>query len=351
MPTPREDDNLDRRRRRSSNSQSPDRDRDRDSRRRRHRHDDYDYDNSSRRHHQSSHKGGPRRRSSRSPSSRISHRKEYERRDPERSGRTDADEDRRRLHHSPDLPDRRHRDRDQDRDRERDRARERDRYREHSHRHSRQHRIRSKSRSRSPKRHSRTPSRSRAPARPKAPLPSQKDAYNTEVTGEGPPPEKEKPNFANTGRLAAESNAVTVNGDTVVLKYHEPPEARKPPPKESWRLYVFKGEDLLEMVELNERSCWLIGRERLVVDFPLDHPSCSKQHAAIQFRFVEKRNEFGDRVGKVKPYLIDLESANGSTVNGDPAPPGRYMELRDKDMLKFGNSSREYVLMLDKPNT
>lgn len=135
-----------------------------------------------------------------------------------------------------------------------------------------------------------------------------------------------------------------------MLKYHEPAEARKPPAKESWRLYVFKGKDLLEMVELNERSCWLIGRERLVVDFPLDHPSCSKQHAAIQFRHVEKRNEFGDRIGKVKPYAIDLESANGSKVNGDVIPGGRYIELRDKDMLQFGNSSREYVLMLTQPD-
>ncbi|KAF7115830.1 hypothetical protein CNMCM5793_003470 [Aspergillus hiratsukae] len=165
-----------------------------------------------------------------------------------------------------------------------------------------------------------------------------------------PPPEKQKPNFGNTGRLAAETNTVNVNGGTVVLKYHEPPEARKPPAKEPWRLYVFKGEDLLEVVELGERSCWLIGRERLVVDFPLDHPSCSKQHAAIQFRFVEKRNEFGDRIGKVKPYLIDLESANGSHVNGDTIPAGRYVELRDKDVLKFGLSSREYVLMLPQPD-
>lgn len=166
---------------------------------------------------------------------------------------------------------------------------------------------------------------------------------------EAPPPEKEKPNFGNTGRLAAESNTVAVNGESVVLKYHEPPEARKPPGKEPWRLYVFKGEDVLEVVELNERSCWLIGRERLVVDFPLDHPSCSKQHAALQFRFVEKRNEFGDRIGKVKPYLIDLESANGSSVNGESVPGGRYVEVRDKDVLKFGLSSREYVLMLPPP--
>lgn len=163
--------------------------------------------------------------------------------------------------------------------------------------------------------------------------------------------EKEKPNFGNTGRLAAESNTVEVaGGGSVVLKYHEPPEARKPPPKDAWRLYVFKGEDLLEVVELGGRSCWLVGRDRLVVDFPLDHPSCSKQHAAIQFRFVERRNEFGDRVGRVRPYLIDLESANGSSVNGEGVPGGRFVEIRDKDVLKFGMSGREYVLMLARPD-
>lgn len=137
----------------------------------------------------------------------------------------------------------------------------------------------------------------------------------------------------------------------MVLKYHEPPEARKPPAKEPWRLYVFKGDDLLEVVELYERSCWLIGKERLVVDFPLDHPSCSKQHAAIQFRFVEKRNEFGDRVGRVKPYLIDLESANGSSVNGEGVPAGRFVEVQDKDILRFGLSSREYVMILPPPES
>ncbi|KAJ5927768.1 hypothetical protein N7466_006724 [Penicillium verhagenii] len=151
------------------------------------------------------------------------------------------------------------------------------------------------------------------------------------------------------GRLAAETNTVQVEGgEGIVLKYHEPPEARKPPAKEPWRMYVFKGDDLLEMVELNERSCWLIGRERAVVDFPLDHPSCSKQHAALQFRYVEKRNEYGDRIGKVKPYLLDLESSNGSTVNKEPIPAGRYVEVMDKDVMGFGTSTREYVLMLPK---
>lgn len=168
-----------------------------------------------------------------------------------------------------------------------------------------------------------------------------------------PPREKEKPNFANTGALAAETNTVTIPGGgaagtaaKIVLKYHEPPEARKPPASDDWRLYVFKGDDLLDTVRLSDRSCWLIGREKLVVDFPLEHPSCSKQHAAIQFRYVETRDEFGERTGKVRPYLIDLESSNGSVVNDEIIPPARYVELRDKDVLRFGRSSREYVVML-----
>ncbi|KAF7596452.1 hypothetical protein BBP40_001759 [Aspergillus hancockii] len=290
---------------------------------RRRRHGDDDHERSSRRRddHRSSRRDDSRRRLSRSPSGRSSHRRDHDYRRWERRERAVSLDD-----------DRRRRNRDHG-DKERS---------------SRKHRT--KSRSRSPARRSRSPP-PRDPVRSKGPLPSQNDAYTSSEVAQKDPsaplPEKEKPNFAATGRLAAESNAVDVSGGgTVVLKYHEPAEARKAPAKEPWRLYVFKGDDLLEVVELNERSCWLIGREKLVVDFPLDHPSCSKQHAALQFRYVDKRNEFGDRIGRVKPYLIDLESANGSTVNGDSVPGGRYVEVRDKDVLKFGLSTREYVLML-----
>ncbi len=47
-----------------------------------------------------------------------------------------------------------------------------------------------------------------------------------------------------------------------------------------------------------------------------------------------------------RPYLIDLDSANGTMVNGDRIPGSRYIELKDKDMIQFGLSTREYVLML-----
>jgi smad nuclear-interacting protein 1 len=187
----------------------------------------------------------------------------------------------------------------------------------------------------------------------KAPLPSQAASFQANkdpsmaVVVPEEVLEKQKPSLAPTGLLAAASNSVAKSdGTSIVLKYHEPAEARKPPAKDEWKLFVFKGADILETIELSKRSCWLIGRELAVVDMAAEHPSISKQHAVIQFRYIEKKNEFGDKLGKVRPYIIDLESANGTLLNKEAIPPSRYLELRDKDMVQFGHSTREYVLML-----
>lgn len=135
-----------------------------------------------------------------------------------------------------------------------------------------------------------------------------------------------------------------------MLKYHEPPEARKPPASQQWRLYIFKGDDLLDTVPLHARSCWLVGRAPQVADLLIEHPSSSQQHAAIQFRFTTKTDEWGEKSSRVRPYLIDLESSNGTWLNGDKVPPASYVELRDKDLIKFGLSEREYVVMLPPPD-
>jgi smad nuclear-interacting protein 1 len=68
-----------------------------------------------------------------------------------------------------------------------------------------------------------------------------------------------------------------------------------------------------------------------VVDIPLDHPSCSKQHAALQYRHVMEKNEFGEKRGVVKPFIIDLESTNGTHVNDEQIPSARYYELKLND--------------------
>ena len=280
-------------------------------------------------------------------------------RDEHRSKReddSDKDNSRRRG------PDRR--DPDSDR-RYHDSGRRQDSDRKYDDRRERKYRDRSRSRdrsyhrprSRSPpmKRRRRSESASQSPhprdvdKRSRAPLPSQNESFRGTkgevATPDGPPPvEKQKPNYKPTGLLAKEAN--TVAGTTTVLKYHEPVEARKPPAKEAWRMYVFKKKDLLDTIYLHSRSAWLLGRDEKVTDYLLEHPSVSKQHAVVQFRYRMETNEFGDKISRVKPYLLDLESANGTKLNGKAVEPRRYVELVDGDLVGFGESEREYVLML-----
>lgn len=184
--------------------------------------------------------------------------------------------------------------------------------------------MKRESRSRSPKREDKFPvwdDRSR-----RSPLPDK------EIV-------KQKPNFGLSGALAAESKQQ--NG--TVLKYHEPPEAALS--KFKWRLYVYKGKEEIDMFQISQQSAYLFGRDRLVADVPIDHSSCSKQHAVIQYRETRKKDEYGDVKVSIKPYLIDLESTNKSYVNGKEIPESRYYELRSGDTLRFGDSSREYVIL------
>lgn len=99
------------------------------------------------------------------------------------------------------------------------------------------------------------------------------------------------------------------------------------------------------MLHLGPQSAYLLGRDRTVIDIPLDHESCSKQHAVLQFRQTITTNEYGDKKKRIHPFLIDLESSNGSYVNDNEIPTSRYYQLRTGDTLTFGASTREYVLL------
>lgn len=155
---------------------------------------------------------------------------------------------------------------------------------------------------------------------------------------------KEKPDFGLSGKLTEDTNKV--NG--VVIKYAEPPEARRP--KRKWRLYPFKNDQSLNTIYIHRQSCFLIGREKKICEISVDHPSCSKQHAALQYRAVNFERDDGSVGKRVRPYVIDLESANGTFVNNNKIEPRKYYELFEKDVLKFGFSSREYVLLHEDSN-
>ncbi|KAL7752046.1 hypothetical protein RI367_002575 [Sorochytrium milnesiophthora] len=204
-------------------------------------------------------------------------------------------------------------------------------------------RSRSLSASRSRRREQRSPvAGHRDPGRDRPPPPSSDSAWGKSglLDKDAPPPVvAAKPNFALSGKLAAEQN--TFNG--VVLKYSEPGEACKPSLK--WRLHVFKGKEQLDVLHIYKQSAYLIGRDRMVVDIPVEHPSCSKQHAVIQHRQLSRKNEYGEQVKTNKPYVLDIDSTNGTFLNGERIEPSRYYELQIGDVVKFGESTREYVVL------
>jgi len=143
---------------------------------------------------------------------------------------------------------------------------------------------------------------------------------------------KEQPNFEPSGLLALEDNAK--NG--IPLKFTVPAEVRLPRTK--WRLYIFtKANEAPKIIPIHKEVGYLFGKDRRVAEVPTDHPTCSKQHAVLHYRQTKG--------GLVKPYIMDLESVNGTFVNGDRIEASRYYELKEKDVLKFGMSTREFVLL------
>lgn len=165
--------------------------------------------------------------------------------------------------------------------------------------------------------------------------------YKQNITSDQPAEKRPeiRPNFELTGALARDTN--TFNG--IVIKYNQPPEAKKP--TKHWRLYPFKGSESLDFIPIHNNSAYLLGRERKVADIPIDHPSCSKQHAVIQFRSIPYERSDGTTGKATRPYIIDLESANGTFVNYKKIDPRRFVELFERDVIQFGFSTREYVLL------
>ncbi|XP_060776818.1 smad nuclear-interacting protein 1 [Neoarius graeffei] len=139
-----------------------------------------------------------------------------------------------------------------------------------------------------------------------------RDGNETHAIGGGeeeetaPAAEKEKPSFELSGALVEDTN--TYRG--VVIKYNEPPEARIP--KRRWRLYPFKNDDPLPVMYIHRQSAYLLGRQRRIADIPTDHPSCSKQHAVFQYRFLEFTRADGATGKRVRPCIIGLGSSNGT---------------------------------------
>ncbi len=79
-----------------------------------------------------------------------------------------------------------------------------------------------------------------------------------------------------------------------------------------------------------------IGRNPIVNDIILNHQSVSKEHCHLIFD------------SNKKPYLIDLNSINGTFVNGKKIKPKIKYNLNNNDIISFGVDSNQYKLIINE---
>ena len=91
------------------------------------------------------------------------------------------------------------------------------------------------------------------------------------------------------------------------MDYQEPSWAVPPPKDANWTLLEIKGGIPVASHSLNNNKCTLLGRASPHIQ--LHHESCSRLHARIAF----------DSQGT--PWLRDLSSTHGTTVNRQRLPP------------------------------
>ncbi|ODV93158.1 hypothetical protein PACTADRAFT_51783 [Pachysolen tannophilus NRRL Y-2460] len=124
-------------------------------------------------------------------------------------------------------------------------------------------------------------------------------------------------------------------------KYSPPKDSIVPASlSKSFQLFLFKSEDDKDATKivLSSKSFYIIGKDEEVCDIIVrDSDTVSSQHAVVQFR--EKST------GNVSAYIIDMDSKNGSFLNEVEIPKERYIELKNQDILRFGESDWEYIFI------
>ena len=89
---------------------------------------------------------------------------------------------------------------------------------------------------------------------------------------------------------------------------------------------------IVEEVDLSQKPFYLVGRQQELCDIFLENPTISRKHAVIQHK------DTGDI------YLYDMGSTHGTFVNKKQVPSHQYIKLNLNDMVRFGQSTRWFIL-------
>ncbi|XP_034713303.1 kanadaptin isoform X1 [Etheostoma cragini] len=124
------------------------------------------------------------------------------------------------------------------------------------------------------------------------------------------------------------------------IPYTEPPWGGVAPDI-PYALEILKNGTIVDTVPLTQKSYFVVGRLP-VCDVSLEHPSISRYHAIIQYR---RQAGEGESVGEERGFYVhDLGSTHGTVVNKNKIPTKTYIRLRVGHVLKFGGSTRLFIL-------
>lgn len=143
------------------------------------------------------------------------------------------------------------------------------------------------------------------------------------------------------------------------LSYNEPRWSARPP--QAYSLTVIKNGTVVSEIPISKKPYYVFGRLPSC-DVQLEHPSISRYHAILQYRpqdkpegnSKEEEDESSTRTSlsssvSANPteegyYVYDLGSTHGTFINKTKILMRCYYRLRVGQMVKFGGSSRLFLL-------
>ncbi|XP_045483779.1 nuclear inhibitor of protein phosphatase 1 [Harmonia axyridis] len=110
-------------------------------------------------------------------------------------------------------------------------------------------------------------------------------------------------------------------------------------PPTGLHLDVLKGEKLIQKLMIDEKKCYLFGRNAQMNDFAIDHASCSRVHAALVWHKHLNR-----------AFLVDIGSTHGTFIGTMRLEANKPTQLPIDSNFHFGASTRNYIIR-ERPQT
>nr|CAG4637820.1 EOG090X07CE [Chydorus sphaericus] len=110
-------------------------------------------------------------------------------------------------------------------------------------------------------------------------------------------------------------------------------------PTTGLHLDVTKDGKLIQKLMIDQKKCYLFGRNPQMCDFSIDHASCSRVHAALVWHKHLSR-----------AFLVDLGSTHGTFIGTMRIESEKPTQLPIDSTFHFGASSRYYILR-ERPQT